>query len=59
MANPHLILVPQRPTSDLGTAPLELVKSRLDFSGEGLSQAEAKVRLGLAGVIRWVSRRLV
>ncbi len=31
--------------TDLRTASLELVKSRLEISGEGLSQAEAKARL--------------
>ncbi len=49
MANPHQVPVSQRRTADLGTAPLELVKSRLDFSGEGLSQADAKERLAKYG----------
>jgi len=37
---------PQRGSNrELGSLPLELVKSRLDVSGEGLSRAEAQARL--------------
>ena len=45
MAHPHRI--PPQPDSpvNFGTAPLELVKSRLDVSGQGLSSAEAQARV--------------
>ncbi len=44
MANPQTVL-PQSAVVDLGSARLELVKSRLDASGEGLTQNEAQARL--------------
>ncbi len=44
MANPHIVFTQSTPV-DLGTARLELVKSRLNASGEGLTQSEAQERL--------------
>jgi H+-transporting ATPase len=45
MASPHPVAAHQDGAIDLRTASLELVKSHLEISGEGLSQAEAKARL--------------
>jgi H+-transporting ATPase len=45
MAHPHRVPAQQDPAVDLGTASLELVKSRLEVSGEGLSTAAAQARL--------------
>lgn len=49
MAHPHTIPVQPDSAVDYGTAPLELVKSRLEVSEQGLSQTEAKARLGQYG----------
>jgi H+-transporting ATPase len=42
---PPEVAARQDPTTDLGSAPLESVKQRLGFSGEGLTQSEAQSRL--------------
>ena len=45
MGHPAKVLPQQDSNSELGSLPLEVVKSRLDASGEGLSSAEAQARL--------------
>jgi len=45
MGHPAKVLPQQDSKTELGTLPVEVVKSRLDVSGEGLSSAEAQVRL--------------
>ena len=45
MGQPARILQKQNVSGELRSLPLELVKSRLDVSGEGLSRAEAQGRL--------------
>ena len=45
MGQPARILQNQNASGELRNLPLELVKSRLDVSGEGLSRAEAQGRL--------------
>ena len=45
MGQPARILQNQNASGELRSLPLELVKSRLDVSGEGLSRAEAQGRL--------------
>jgi H+-transporting ATPase len=45
MAHPHKVPTHQDLGVDFGSAPLELVKSRLEISGEGLTSAEAQARL--------------
>ena len=45
MGRPAKVLPQQDSNSQLGNLPLEVVKSRLDISGQGLSSAEAQVRL--------------
>ena len=49
MALPHRVPSRQNLAEDLGTASLELVKSRLNISGDGLTQAEAQARLQTYG----------
>ena len=45
MGHPAKVLPQQDSNSELGSLPLEVVKSRLDASAEGLSSAEAQARL--------------
>lgn len=45
MGNPARVLPQQDAGRELGNLPLEVVKSRLDASGDGLSHAEAQARL--------------
>jgi len=45
MGHPARVLPQQDASSELGNLPLEVVKSRLDASGKGLSRAEAQDRL--------------
>ena len=45
MGHPAKVLPQQDSNSQLGNLPLEVIKSRLDISGQGLSSAEAQVRL--------------
>ena len=45
MGHPARVPPQQGSNRELGSLPLELVKSRLDVSGEGLSRAEAQARL--------------
>jgi H+-transporting ATPase len=49
MADPHPVAAHQDGAIDLGTSSLESIKSQLETSGEGLSQAEAKARLAKCG----------
>jgi len=49
MSQPNRLPPRQTPSEDLGKAPLELVKSRLEISGDGLSQTEAQARLNRYG----------
>ena len=49
MAHPHQAPTREDPAVNLGTAQLELVKSRLEVSGEGLTQSEAQSRLKQSG----------
>jgi H+-transporting ATPase len=45
MGHPARVLQRQDASSELGKLPLEVVKSRLDVSGQGLSSAEVQARL--------------
>lgn len=45
MSSPQKFPEQQEPAINLGTLQLELVKSRLKVSGEGLARSEAQLRL--------------
>jgi H+-transporting ATPase len=49
MAHPHPFPANEQGSVDLGKAGLDVVKSRLGFSAEGLSQSEAQARVGQFG----------
>jgi H+-transporting ATPase len=50
MGHPAKVLQRHYASSELGKLPLEVVKSRLDVSGEGLSRLEAQARLKQHGL---------
>lgn len=50
MGHPARVLPQQGSSRELGNLPLEVVKSRLDVSGTGLSRAEAQARLNQYGL---------